>query len=152
MDIPNLPLVQFILSVPLQTWIVILAILLAIWIAVSIVKAVRISARKSRQKVYSRQFTAKQTREGFSRAGERCEFSKMMFFRCNSKAEHGDHFYPWKRGGASSMTNFVASCAHHNLSKGARMPSTLQKVAIQNRRRFYKNSQQWDSHKAGQWS
>lgn len=26
-------------------------------------------------------------------------------------AEHGAHFYPWSKGGSSSLQNFVAACA-----------------------------------------
>ncbi len=39
--------------------------------------------------------------------------------------KHLDHFYPLSKGGANSISNVVWSCPHCNLSKGAKMPTTL---------------------------
>lgn len=92
---------------------------------------------RGREKDPQRAFTAIQRSEGFARAGGRCEFKKFAFFRCGGNAEHGDHFFPWSRGGASSAENFVAACARCNLSKGARQPSVFVKHALERRRRRY---------------
>ncbi len=58
-----------------------------------------------------RRFTRQQRREGMSRAGGLCELEGRFRRRCSRPAEHGDHFYPWSKGGATSMQNFVATCA-----------------------------------------
>lgn len=81
-------------------------------------------------------FTAEQRAAGFDRADGRCEFSGLLF-RCRGAAEHGDHYFPWSKGGASSMGNFVAGCAPCNLSKGAKPPSRLNQIKLERRRRRY---------------
>ncbi|MFJ4171670.1 HNH endonuclease [Paenarthrobacter sp. NPDC089714] len=35
---------------------------------------------------------------------------------------YGDHFYPWSKGGSTSLRNFVAACGHCNRSKGRPHP------------------------------
>jgi hypothetical protein len=57
--------------------------------------------------------------------------------RCSRPAEHGDHFFPWSKGGASSLQNFVAACARCNRTKGARLPSPGQQARMERRRRAY---------------
>lgn len=84
-----------------------------------------------------RAFTASQRTEGFERAGGRCEMTSWGLFRCSGPAEHADHHYPWSKGGASSLENLVAACQHHNLAKGARLPSRLATRRITRRRRGY---------------
>lgn len=85
----------------------------------------------------SRLFSANQRAEGFARAGGRCELEGWGFLRCKRPASHGDHHYPWSRGGSTSMTNFVAACASCNTSKGAKVPSHWATVRMQYRRRRY---------------
>lgn len=85
----------------------------------------------------SRLFSAVQRNEGFNRAGGRCEMDGLLFTRCKAKAHHGDHHYPWSRGGSTSMANFVAACARHNTSKGAKIPSTWATMRMEVRRRKY---------------
>ncbi|MFF2031065.1 HNH endonuclease [Arthrobacter sp. NPDC058192] len=55
--------------------------------------------------------------------------------RCPRPAEHGDHFFPWSKGGSTSLDNFVAACARCNRVKGARIPSPGQQARIERRRR-----------------
>nr|WP_246223658.1 HNH endonuclease signature motif containing protein [Pseudarthrobacter psychrotolerans] len=57
--------------------------------------------------------------------------------RCSRPAEHGDHFYPWSKGGSTSLQNFVAASARCNRTKGARIPSPGQQGRIEPRRRGY---------------
>lgn len=85
----------------------------------------------------SRLFSAIQKNEGFSRAGGRCEMDGVFFMRCKAKAHHGDHHYPWSRGGSTSMANFVAACARHNTSKGAKIPTAWATMRMEARRRKY---------------
>lgn len=86
----------------------------------------------------SRLFSAVQRTEGFARAGGQCELDGFFFFtRCKGKAHHGDHHYPWSRGGSTSMTNFVAACARCNTSKGAKIPTAWATMRMEARRRKY---------------
>jgi len=92
--------------------------------------------RTSRARMRPRMYSAQQKNEGHKRAGNRCEFSS-RYGRCKNKAVHADHFYPYSRGGATSMKNFVSACEHHNLSKGAKIPSLVEKSRIEARRAHY---------------
>lgn len=92
---------------------------------------------RSSPKDATRMFTASQRVEGFARAGGRCEFDTIPFIRCRRPAHHGDHWFPWSKGGSTSMTNFVAACARCNTSKGAKTPGALQTLRLQARRRRY---------------
>lgn len=85
----------------------------------------------------SRLFSAAQRLEGFTRAGDRCEMESMPFIRCRKKASHGDHWYPWSKGGATSMDNFVAACASCNTSKGAKVPTAFATLRLEKRRHGY---------------
>lgn len=85
----------------------------------------------------TRMFTAAQRAEGFSRAGSRCELNGVWLSRCRRPASHGDHWYPWSKGGATSMGNFVAACPRCNTSKGAKIPTALATFRLISRRRRY---------------
>lgn len=80
-----------------------------------------------------RRFTRQQRREGMARADGRCEFG-VGSRRCSRPAEHGDHFYPWSKGGSTTLQNFVAACSRCNRSKGARIPSPSVQRRIERRR------------------
>lgn len=84
-----------------------------------------------------RRFTRQQRREGMARAANLCEMEAGFRRRCSRPAEHGDHFYPWSKGGSTSLQNFVAACAMCNRAKGARIPSPGQQERIERRRRDY---------------
>ena len=85
----------------------------------------------------TRMFTPNQRLEGFARAGGRCEFEAWMFIRCHKDAHHGDHHYPWSKGGATSMANFTAACVRCNTSKGAKLPGFFSTIRMEARRRKY---------------
>ena len=85
----------------------------------------------------SRLFSPIQRNEGFARAGGRCELDGLFFTRCKGKAHHGDHHFPWSKGGSTSMTNFVAACASCNTSKGAKIPTAWATMRMEARRRKY---------------
>lgn len=86
----------------------------------------------------SRLFSPVQRNEGFARAGGRCELDGFFLFtRCKGKAHHGDHHYPWSKGGSTSMVNFVAACARCNTSKGAKIPTAWATMRMEARRRKY---------------
>lgn len=87
------------------------------------------------QKDSQRLFTAEQRRLGMQRASNQCEWG--TFKRCTRYAFHGDHWFPWSRGGATSMRNYVSLCERCNTSKGAKMPSRLQTHIIYLRRGQY---------------
>lgn len=84
-----------------------------------------------------RRFTRQQRREGMARAGGMCELEAGFGRRCGRPAEHGDHFYPWSKGGSTSLQNFVAACARCNRAKRARIPSPGQQRRMERRRREY---------------
>lgn len=115
-----------------ETWIgalVVLAVVLRIpgWIA----------AVHPHPKDPQRLFTAQQRRVGFARADGRCEMSVFWFFRCQRRAEHGDHHYPHSHGGATTQANFVAGCSRCNSRKSNRLPGAVQTALIGHRRKRY---------------
>lgn len=106
-------------------------------------------ARKVRAQALGRNFPSEIKAAGNKRAGYQCEFSNGLS-RCKNRAEHGDHFYPWSKGGASTLRNYVASCSQHNLSKGSKMPSSVEKARIEARRKRY--FMPLTDRTAGQWA
>lgn len=93
------------------------------------------TGRDVRRRDPVRRFTRQQRREGMARAGDRCELEAGFGRRCARPAEHGDHFYPWSKGGSTSLQNFVAACARCNRAKRARIPSPGQQRRMERRRR-----------------
>ncbi|NNN04215.1 MAG: HNH endonuclease [Acidimicrobiaceae bacterium] len=105
---------------------------------IALVAFVVLRSRGSRvQKDPRRRFTANDRAVGFARAGNRCEHISLLGRRCTAAPPHGDHHYPWSRGGATTLSNFVALCARHNLSKGSRVPSPWATRRLERRRRAY---------------
>lgn len=84
-----------------------------------------------------RLFTYEQKRRGHRRAGDRCEFEGVFIFRCHRQSSHADHYFAYSRGGATTMRNFVAACGTHNMRKGSKMPTALERIRLQRRRRRY---------------
>ncbi|MDQ0802156.1 HNH endonuclease [Arthrobacter sp. SLBN-112] len=95
------------------------------------------TSRDVRRRDPVRRFTRQQRREGMARAGGLCELEAGFGRRCGRPAEHGDHFYPWSKGGSTSLQNFVAACAKCNRAKRARIPSPAQQQRMERRRRDY---------------
>jgi hypothetical protein len=93
--------------------------------------------RELRRRDPVRRFTRQQRLEGMARAQGQCEMEVPFRRRCSRPAEHGDHFYPWSRGGSTSLQNFVAACATCNRAKGASLPTPGQQRRLQGRRRGY---------------
>lgn len=85
----------------------------------------------------NRMFSSDERKVGFARAENRCEMDNWLMMRCHRRAEHGDHWYPWSKGGATSMANFVAGCAKHNLAKSNTWPTLWQTARVAARRRRY---------------
>ncbi|WP_427133474.1 HNH endonuclease [Pseudarthrobacter sp. S9] len=106
-----------------------------------IIGAVVIRARDVRRRDPVRRFTRQQRREGMARAGGQCEMEAGFRRRCARPAEHGDHFYPWSKGGSTSLQNFVAACSRCNRAKGAKIPSPGQQEGLERRRRTYVSPQ-----------
>ncbi|MFC7847175.1 HNH endonuclease [Arthrobacter sp. NPDC057388] len=96
-----------------------------------------IRSRDVRRRDPVRRFTRQQRREGMARAGGQCEMEAGFRRRCSRLAEHGDHFYPWSKGGSTSLQNFVAACSRCNRAKGAQIPSPAQQKRLEARRRTY---------------
>jgi 5-methylcytosine-specific restriction endonuclease McrA len=105
-------------------------------VVLGIVAAV-ITGRDVRRRDPVRRFTRHQRREGMARAGGQCEMESGFGRRCGRSAEHGDHFYPWSKGGSTSLQNFVAACAKCNRAKRANIPSPGQQQRLARRRREY---------------
>jgi 5-methylcytosine-specific restriction endonuclease McrA len=106
------------------------------WSPLTIVAAVAVG-RDVRRRDPVRRFTRQQRREGMARAAGQCEMEAGFRRRYSRAAEHGDHFYPWSKGGSTSLQNFVAACARCNRAKGARIPSPGQQERMERRRRDY---------------
>jgi len=104
---------------------------------VLIIAAAVVAGRDVRRRDPVRRFTRQQRREGMARADGRCELETGFGRRCGRPAEHGDHFYPWSKGGSTSLQNFVAACARCNRAKRARIPSPGQQRRMERRRREY---------------
>ena len=84
-----------------------------------------------------RAYTKAQRTQAANRAGGQCEMEGFLWFRCRRPGEHGDHFYPHSKGGATDMSNQVWACAPCNQSKGAKVPTLGQKIRLERRRRKY---------------
>jgi hypothetical protein len=106
-------------------------------VVVLVMVAAVISARDVRRRDPVRRFTRQQRREGMARAGGQCEMEAGFRRRCSRPAEHGDHFYPWSKGGSTTLQNFVAACARCNRAKGAGIPSPGKQERLERRRRDY---------------
>lgn len=114
------------------------------WLPVAAVALVLLSAlarraagRGSGQSDPVRMYPAAVRAEVFARAGGQCEYTGWAWQRCRAKAEHADHVIPWSKGGATSLQNGAASCAHHNTSKGAKLLTRGQLRGLERRRRRY---------------
>jgi len=113
----------------------------AVGIAVAcwaIIQAVRTAGRAGAARDPVRMYTAAQRRDGFDRCQGRCERDGALpWTRCRRRAEHADHWYPWSKGGETSMGNLVGSCAWHNLSKSGSWPTGGETRRIARRRKRY---------------
>lgn len=107
------------------------------FIVALIIVAVVIRARDVRRRDPVRRFSRQHRREGMARAAGQCEMEAGFRRRCSRPAEHGDHFYPWSKGGSTSLQNFVAACSRCNRAKGAQIPSPAQQERLERRRRTY---------------
>lgn len=105
-------------------------------VILAIVAAV-IHGRDVRRRDPVRRFSRQQRREGMARAAGLCEMEVGFGRRCARPAEHGDHYYPWSKGGSTSLQNFVAACARCNRAKAARIPSPGKQARLVRRRRDY---------------
>jgi hypothetical protein len=107
-----------------------------IFVALVLVSAV-IRGSDVRRRDPLRRFTRQQRRDGMERANGQCELEAGLRRRCSRTAEHGDHFYPWSKGGATSLQNFVAACSRCNRAKGARISSPGKQKRLERRRIEY---------------
>lgn len=96
--------------------------------------AVVIRAQDLRRRDPVRRFSRQQRREGMTRAAGQREMEAGFRCRCSRPAKHGDHFYPWSKGGSTSLQNFVAACSRRNRTKGARIPTPGQQLRMERRR------------------
>ena len=108
-----------------------------LFLVILIFVAIVIHARDVRRRDPVRRFSRQQRREGMARAGGQCEMEAGFRGRCSRPAEHGDHFFPWSKGGSTNLQNFVAACAGCNRAKGARIPSPAHQARLEGRRRDY---------------
>ncbi len=106
-------------------------------LVVLFIAAAVVHSRDVRRRDPVRRFSRQQRREGMARAGGQCEMESGLRRRCSRPAEHGDHFFPWSKGGSTTLQNFVAACASCNRAKAARIPSPGQQARMERRRREY---------------
>ena len=97
----------------------------------------------------TRIFTADQKRAGHARAGGRCEMEVLPGIRCRGSGTAADHWFPYSKGGATSMANFVSACTWHNLAKSNRCPTRSATARLEARRRRY--FPPGEPRDAGQW-
>lgn len=100
----------------------------------------------------SRVFTARQKRAAGEQCHWRCEGTG-VFHRCRytGKDLHGDHWYPYARGGATNMQNLVMLCPACNRRKTDKIPSFLQTKALSYRRKHNPDYEQQITKKPGYW-
>lgn len=113
--------------------------LIALWVLRGIFRFIGLFYRGVRRGRIDpvRLFTREQNAMGHRRAGSRCELESFWGVRCHARSAHGDHYFPHSKGGATSMTNYVAACAKHNMRKSAKVPTFGERMRLQMRRRFY---------------
>lgn len=106
---------------------------------VAVMTLLVIAARRGRavQRDPKRLFTSAERSEASRRAGGRCEYKNPMWFRCRRPGAHGDHIYPWSKGGATVMSNHQWLCVSHNLRKSNHVPSKVYVWRLERRRRRY---------------
>jgi hypothetical protein len=95
------------------------------------------SGRWTGEKDPQRMYSLEQRRVIHTLAGNQCEYTGWAWQRCPRASEHADHLHPHAKGGATSLLNGVASCAHHNTSKGAKILPKSKVRALERRRRRY---------------
>lgn len=137
LEVPPVPAAPADVLGGLAAQVVPVAVAPMVAIALFAVLGAVMTARDARRRDPVRRFTRQQRRDGMARAGGLCELEAGFRRRCSRPAEHGDHFYPWSRGGATSLQNFVAACARCNRTKGARLPSPGRQRRLEHRRREY---------------
>lgn len=123
-----------VLSLNLGWWWV-AVVLVVFLVVVRLVRSVR--SLFPVQKDPLRMLGAAERQRCFSRAGNRCEHKRPLWFRCNGPGQHADHIYPWSRGGATSLANFQSLCQQHNLRKGSKTPGRAYVWRLERRRRHY---------------
>jgi len=102
-----------------------------------IILIVRAAGRGTTQKDPQRIFTPAQRAEGFARARNQCEHFNVFGRRCTNAPAHGDHHYPHSKGGATTLSNFVALCARHNLAKSSHVPGHFATRRLERHRQTY---------------
>lgn len=95
------------------------------------------AGRWTGEKDPQRMYSIEQRRVIHTLAGNQCEYTGWAWQRCPRASEHADHLHPHAKGGATSLLNGVASCAHHNTSKGAKILPKSKVRALERRRRRY---------------
>lgn len=110
--------------------------LLAI-VGVMVIMVIVARRRAPIQKDPKRLFTSQERQEAARRAGGRCEHKSPLWFRCSRDGAHGDHIYPWSKGGSTTMSNHQWLCVMHNLRKSNHVPSKLYIWRLEQRRKRY---------------
>lgn len=119
--------IQFVQDYP---WLIAVVAIMIVLVVVS--RRGRVAQRDTK-----RMFTQTERMEASRRAGGRCEHKSPFWFRCKSPGAHGDHIYPWSRGGSTTMTNHQWLCAPHNLRKSNHVPSRMYIWRLEQRRKKY---------------
>ena len=112
-------------------------IIIALCVLSVVIILVRTAGHGTAQKDPQRIFTPVQRAEGFARARNQCEHFNVIGRRCTDAPTHGDHHYPHSKGGATTLSNFVALCARHNLAKSSHVPGHFATRRLERRRQTY---------------
>lgn len=108
--------------------------------------------RSDKRRDSKRVYTSKQKQLASKMCKNRCEGTGILS-RCKYRGRdlQGDHWYPYARGGATTIQNLVMLCPSCNKSKSDKIPSRFQTFALRKRRKYGYDYMGEIPTKVGQW-
>jgi len=108
--------------------------------------------RPDHRRDIKRVYSSKEKQLASKLCNNRCEGTR-VFGRCNYRGKNlqGDHWYPYSRGGATTVKNLVMLCPKCNQSKSNKIPSRFQTIALRLRRRLNYDYLEQVNTSVGEW-